>query len=72
MRSIASLIRILAFAGFAYLFLNYVGSTEGEASIFTTQNWLWAVYGVLVFMYIAFEICIESLRAVLFKTLTKF
>ena len=69
MRSIASLIRILVFAGFAYLFLNYVGTPEDEASVFTTQNWLWAIYAVLVFMYIAFEICIESLRAVLFKTL---
>ena len=69
MRSIASLLRILLFAGFAYLFLNYVGTPEDEASVFTTQNWLWAIYAVLVFMYIAFEICIESLRAVLFKTL---
>ncbi|WP_442846786.1 cbb3-type cytochrome c oxidase N-terminal domain-containing protein [Leeuwenhoekiella sp. H156] len=69
MRSIASILRILAFAGFAYLFLNYVGTPENEASVFTTQNWLWVVYAVLVFMYIAFEICIESLHAVLFKTL---
>lgn len=69
MRSIASLVRILAFAGFAYLFLNYVGTPEDEASVFTTQNWLWAIYAVLVFMYIAFEICVESLRAILFKTL---
>jgi len=69
MRSIASLLRILLFAGFAYLFLNYVGTPEDEASVFTSQNWLWAIYAVLVFMYIAFEICIESLRAVLFKTL---
>tara|TARA_B100001167_G_scaffold161399_1_gene109155 strand:+ start:7851 stop:8834 length:984 start_codon:yes stop_codon:yes gene_type:complete len=69
MRSIASLLRILLFAGFAYLFLNYVGTPEDEASVFISQNWLWAIYAVLVFMYIAFEICIESLRAVLFKTL---
>ena len=69
MRSIISILRILAFAGFAYLFLNYVGTAENEASVFTTQNWLWAIYAVLIFMYIAFEICIESLRAVLFKTL---
>lgn len=69
MRSTASLIRILGFAGFAYLFLNYVGTPEDEPSVFTTQNGLWAIYGVLIFMYIAFEICIESLRAVLFKTL---
>ena len=60
MRSIASLIRILVFAGFAYLFLNYVGTPEDEASVFTTQNWLWAIYAVLVFMYIAFEICIAD------------
>lgn len=69
MRSIASLIRILVFASFAYLFLNYVGTPKDEPSVFTSQNWLLAIYAVLIFMYIAFEICIESLRAILFKTL---
>ncbi|WP_035899825.1 cbb3-type cytochrome c oxidase N-terminal domain-containing protein [Leeuwenhoekiella sp. MAR_2009_132] len=69
MRSTVSLLRIVFFAGFAYLFLNYIGTTQGEASVFVTQNWLWAIYGILIFLYIAFEICIESLRAILFKTL---
>ncbi|TVZ25531.1 cytochrome c oxidase cbb3-type subunit 3 [Gillisia sp. Hel_I_86] len=68
MRSTASFIRIAAFALFGYLFIYFLGST-GETSVFVEYPWLWAIYGVVILIYIASEICIEGLRALLFRTL---
>ncbi|MDX1463574.1 MAG: cbb3-type cytochrome c oxidase N-terminal domain-containing protein [Marinirhabdus sp.] len=68
MRSTKSILRILGFALFGYLFLNYVGTT-GEDSIFVELPWLWAVLAVVVLIYIAIEISIGALENVLYKTL---
>lgn len=65
----AAILRILGFSIFGYFFLNWIGTT-GETSIFIAQPWLWAFYGVIVFIYIAGEICIEALRSVLYRTLS--
>ncbi len=64
----AAFIRILVFAGFGYLFLDWIGTT-GEVSIFKEQPWLWAILGVVILIYVAGEISIEALRSVLYKTM---
>jgi cytochrome c oxidase cbb3-type subunit 3 len=65
----AAILRILAFAVLGYFFLNYIGTT-GETSIFVAQPWLWAFLGVVLLFYVAGEICIETLRSVLYRTLS--
>ena len=69
MRSTASFIRIIGFAIFAYLFLNWIGDT-GETSAFTAQPWLWAFYGFLILFHSASEVCVAALTGVLYKTLS--
>ncbi|QIE59722.1 c-type cytochrome [Rasiella rasia] len=64
----AALLRIIGFSVFGYFFLNWIGTT-GETSVFKEQPWLWAIYGVILLIYIAVEICIQALQSVLFRTL---
>jgi len=65
----AAILRVLAFAALGYFFLNYIGST-GETSVFEAQPWLWAFLGVVLLFYVAGEICIETLRSILYRTLS--
>jgi len=65
-----SILRILGFAIIGYFFLNYIGTT-GDTSIFVEQPWLWVFYGVIILFYSVAEICVEALRAVLYKTLSE-
>lgn len=69
MRSTASFIRIIGFAIFAFLFLNWIGGTE-DTSVFIEQPWLWAFYGFLILFHLASEICVGALTGVLYKTLS--
>lgn len=68
MRSTASIIRVIGFTLFGYLFVNYIGST-GDTSIFVEQPWLWAVLAIVVLIYIAIEISLGALEHVLYRTL---
>jgi cytochrome c oxidase cbb3-type subunit III len=65
----AALVRIMAFAIVGYVFLNYIGTT-GETSVFIEQPFLWAIFGAVLLIYIAGEICIAAIRSVLYQTLT--
>tara|TARA_B100001146_G_scaffold213216_1_gene213364 strand:- start:2982 stop:3968 length:987 start_codon:yes stop_codon:yes gene_type:complete len=69
MRSTASIIRVIGFTLFGYLFVNYIGST-GDTSIFVEQPWLWAVLAVVVLIYLAIEISLGALENVLYRTLS--
>ncbi|MDC7994334.1 cbb3-type cytochrome c oxidase N-terminal domain-containing protein [Altibacter sp. HG106] len=69
MRSTASIIRVIGFTLFGYLFVNYIGST-GDTSIFVEQPWLWAVLAVVVLIYMAIEISLGALENVLYRTLS--
>lgn len=68
MRTVASYIRIIWFSIFGFLFLNWIGTT-GDISIFIEQPWIWAVLGVIILFYIAGEVCVESLKNILYKSL---
>ncbi len=68
MKTIA-ILRILGFGVVGYFFLYWIGSTN-DTSVFIEQPLLWAVYGALLLIYIAGEICIGALNSVLYKTLT--
>jgi len=67
---IAAILRILSFGIFGYFFLNWIG-TSGETSVFIQQPWLWALLGVITLIYSAFEVCLEALRSVLYRTLSE-
>jgi len=69
MRTTLSIIRVIVFAIFGYLFLNWIGSTE-ETSVFIDQPWKLAIYGFVVFTHIAAEVCIGALQRVLYQSLS--
>ena len=70
MRSLASYFRIIAFSIIGFLLLHYVGSTE-ESSIFETQPLVWLIWACVVLFYIAGEVCFESLKYILYQTLSE-
>jgi len=70
MRNTVSFIRIVGFAILGFLFLNWIGKTDG-VSPFETHSWMWAVYAFLVLFYSAGEVCITALQGVLYKSLSK-
>ncbi len=66
----AALIRILVFGLFAYLLLNYISSIEGVSTVIE-QTWIWVFIGVIVLVHFAFEICLEALRNVMYRSLSE-
>ncbi len=66
----AAILRILGVAILGFLFLDYVGST-GETSVFMEQPWLWAFLAFVILFHLAIEISNETLRSLLYKTLSE-
>ncbi|WP_055436866.1 cbb3-type cytochrome c oxidase N-terminal domain-containing protein [Lacinutrix algicola] len=69
MRSTASLLRLLFFFILAIILMEWV-YTGDEWAMFT-QPIFWAIIGTAMLFAMAFEICVEGLRYVLFKTLNQ-
>lgn len=70
MKTTASLLRLLLFFVLAIILIEWVYNT-GEEWAMLTQPVFWAIIGTAMLFAIAFEICIEALKTVLFKTLTE-
>ncbi len=68
MRTTASFLRIIGFALFGYIFLNWIGS-QRTLSLLDSKPWLWIIYGTIILFYIAGEVSIAALQGVLYKTL---
>lgn len=69
MRNTASYLRIVGYGVFMYLFLDSIGSSGNDTSIFIEQPWLWAILGILLLLLIAGEICHAALKNILYKSL---
>ena len=69
MKTTASYLRVFGVALFGFLFLNWIGTTD-ETSAFLDQPWLWGVYGFIIFVHIAGEICVGALQRILYQTLS--
>ena len=69
MKTTASYLRVFGVALFGFLFLNWIGTTN-ETSAFLDQPWLWGVYGFIIFVHIAGEICVGALQRILYQTLS--
>ena len=69
MKTTASILRVLVVALIGYLLLNWIGTTN-ETSAFQNQPWLWGLYGFIVFVHIAGEICVGALQRILYQILS--
>ena len=69
MKTTASILRVLVVALIGYLLLNWIGTTD-ETSAFQDQPWLWGLYGFIVFVHIAGEICVGALQRILCQILS--
>lgn len=69
MKTTASFLRVFGVALLGFLFLNWIGTTE-EYSAFDNYPWLWAMYGFIIFVHIAAEVCIGALQRILYLTLS--
>ena len=69
MKTTASYLRVFGVALFGFLFLNWIGTTD-ETSAFLDQPWLWGIYGFIIFVHIAGEICVGALQRILYQTLS--
>ena len=67
MRTTASLLRLLFFFILAIILIEWV--YPGDEWALFTQPIFWAIIGTAMLFAMAFEICVEALRYVLFKTL---
>ncbi len=69
MKTTASFIRLSFFFTTAIILIEWVYETGEEWAMFT-QPIFWAIIGTTMLFAFAFEICIEALKSILFKTLT--
>jgi len=69
MRTTASFLRLFLFFILAIILMEWV-YTGDEWAMFT-QPVFWGIIGTAMLFAIAFEVCVEALRSVLFKTLTE-
>ena len=69
MKTTASFLRLFLFFIIAIILIEWVYNTGDKWAMFT-QPLFWAIIGTTMLFAVAFEICVEALRSVLFKTLT--
>ncbi|WP_034059211.1 cbb3-type cytochrome c oxidase N-terminal domain-containing protein [Lacinutrix jangbogonensis] len=69
MKTTASFIRLLLFFIVALILIEWVYDTGDKWAMFT-QPLFWGIIGTAMLFAVAFEICVEALKTVLFKTLT--
>ena len=68
MRSFGSILRIIGVACAGYLLFE-IAAWGQEDSVFEQQPWLWAVYFLILTIYVAGEISAQALKSILYKTL---
>jgi len=69
MRTTASFLRLLFFFILAIILIEWAYNTRDEWAMFT-QPIFWAIIGTAMLFAVAFELCVEALKSVLFNSLT--
>ena len=68
MRTTASLLRLLLLLIISIILMEWVYETDKQWAMLSEPIY-WAIIGTVLLFGMAFEICIEALRVILFKTL---
>lgn len=69
MRTTASFLRLLFFFIISITTIEWIYETNEEWAMFT-QPFFWVIIGTVMLFAFAFEICIEALKSILFRTLS--
>lgn len=71
MKTLASYFRIIAFAVFSFVIMYWIGSDGDDINIFSAQPLTWLIWACIVLFYIAGEVCFESLKNILYLSLSQ-
>ncbi|GER58097.1 cbb3-type cytochrome c oxidase N-terminal domain-containing protein [Patiriisocius marinus] len=70
MKTTASYLRIIGLFVIITALMEWVYETGAEWAMFT-EPYFWGIVGILMLFAISFEVCLEALKTILFKTLTE-
>lgn len=69
MRTLASYFRIILFLTISFVVFYYIGKSEGK-SVYELEPLTWVIWACISLFYIAGEICFESLKSILYQSMT--